>query len=51
MVLRKNVQEESRGASALGRQRRGRVSRLEATVVGFPDLYPCGEASYAQRLP
>ncbi|NDJ24235.1 hypothetical protein GS682_21810 [Nostoc sp. B(2019)] len=28
----------SRGASALGRQRRGRVSRLEATVVGFPDL-------------
>ncbi|MBD2301017.1 hypothetical protein [Nostoc sp. FACHB-190] len=26
------------GATALGRQRRGRVSRLEATVVGFADL-------------
>ncbi|MEH2179823.1 hypothetical protein [Nostoc sp.] len=27
------------------------VSRLEATVVGSDDLYPFGEASYAQRLP
>ncbi|MEH2079566.1 MAG: hypothetical protein V7K89_05985 [Nostoc sp.] len=35
----------------LGRQRCGRVSRLEATVVGSADLYPFGEASYAQRLP
>jgi len=30
--------QKSKGASALGRQRRGRVSRLEATVVGSADL-------------
>ncbi|MFB2819231.1 hypothetical protein [Umezakia ovalisporum] len=33
-----NEPQRHREASALGRQRRGRVSRLEATVVGFPDL-------------
>jgi hypothetical protein len=31
--------QRRREASALGRRRRGRVSRLEATVVGFADLF------------
>ncbi|MBD2494376.1 hypothetical protein [Nostoc sp. FACHB-280] len=41
LVLTKNpriILEGAWGATALGRQRRGRVSRLEATVVGFADL-------------
>ncbi|WP_277877276.1 MULTISPECIES: hypothetical protein [Nostocaceae] len=32
-----NISQWSLGASALGRQRDGRVSRLKATVVGFAD--------------
>ncbi|MEH2181786.1 hypothetical protein [Nostoc sp.] len=40
LLRRRGCANSSRswGASALGRQRRGRVSRLEATVVGSADL-------------
>lgn len=37
IMLGTQINTDKRG-SALGRQRCGRVSRLEATVVGFADL-------------